>query len=105
MRSPSMLPRVALVDPELTYSSPPAVTAATGLDVVTQRHRTLRLQPRPTHRRCCSPVRSPPPLSPPCARESSAQHQDMAFASLCAPVANARGLGAVHGFAGPFGGM
>jgi alcohol dehydrogenase class IV len=33
MRSPLMLPRVAIVDPELTYSMPPDVTAATGLDV------------------------------------------------------------------------
>ena len=32
----SMLPRLALVDPELTYSLPPAVTASTGLDALTQ---------------------------------------------------------------------
>ncbi len=31
LRSPMMLPRVALVDPELTYGLPPAVTAQTGL--------------------------------------------------------------------------
>ena len=31
-----MLPRVALVDPELTYGLPPAVTASTGLDALTQ---------------------------------------------------------------------
>jgi hypothetical protein len=36
VRSPSMLPRVALVDPELTYSLPPAITAATGMDALTQ---------------------------------------------------------------------
>ena len=36
MRSPFMLPRLALVDPELTYSMPPALTAATGLDALTQ---------------------------------------------------------------------
>jgi alcohol dehydrogenase class IV len=35
LRSPLMLPRVALVDPELTYSLPPAVTASTGLDALT----------------------------------------------------------------------
>ena len=31
-----MLPRLALVDPELTVSMPPAVTASTGLDALTQ---------------------------------------------------------------------
>jgi alcohol dehydrogenase class IV len=36
LRSDSMLPRVALVDPELTVSVPPSVTAATGLDALTQ---------------------------------------------------------------------
>ncbi len=36
LRSPLMLPRVALVDPELTYGLPPAVTAFTGLDALTQ---------------------------------------------------------------------
>ena len=36
LRSPHMLPRLALVDPELTLSVPPDVTAATGLDALTQ---------------------------------------------------------------------
>ena len=36
LRSPLMLPRVAVVDPELTYGLPPAVTAYTGLDALTQ---------------------------------------------------------------------
>ncbi len=36
LRSPAMLPALALVDPELTLSCPPAVTAATGLDALTQ---------------------------------------------------------------------
>ena len=36
LRSPLMLPRVALVDPELTYALPPAITASTGLDALTQ---------------------------------------------------------------------
>jgi alcohol dehydrogenase class IV len=36
LRSPLMIPRVALVDPVLTVSCPPAVTAASGLDALTQ---------------------------------------------------------------------
>jgi alcohol dehydrogenase class IV len=36
MRGLFMLPRVAVVDPELTHSMPPAVTASTGLDALTQ---------------------------------------------------------------------
>ena len=36
LRSPLMIPRVALVDPELTLSCPAPVTAASGLDALTQ---------------------------------------------------------------------
>ncbi|MCX6896437.1 MAG: iron-containing alcohol dehydrogenase, partial [Verrucomicrobia bacterium] len=36
LRSPLMLAGVALVDPELTYDLPPALTASTGLDALTQ---------------------------------------------------------------------
>ena len=36
LRSPLMLPAAAIVDPELTYDLPPAVTAATGLDALAQ---------------------------------------------------------------------
>ena len=36
LRSPLMIPRVALVDPLLTVSCPPSVTAASGLDALTQ---------------------------------------------------------------------
>jgi alcohol dehydrogenase class IV len=36
LRSPFMIPRVALVDPLLTVSCPPSVTAASGLDALTQ---------------------------------------------------------------------
>src|SRR5437763_8406945 len=36
LRSPLMLPKLALVDPALTYDLPPAITASTGLDALTQ---------------------------------------------------------------------
>ena len=36
LRSPLLLARVAVIDPELTYDLPPAFTASTGLDALTQ---------------------------------------------------------------------
>jgi alcohol dehydrogenase class IV len=36
LRSPFLLPRLAIVDPELTLNLPRAITAATGLDALTQ---------------------------------------------------------------------
>jgi alcohol dehydrogenase class IV len=36
LRSPFLLPRLAIVDPELTYGLPPELTATSGLDALTQ---------------------------------------------------------------------
>ncbi|MFN8488646.1 MAG: iron-containing alcohol dehydrogenase [Caldilineaceae bacterium] len=110
LRSPYMLPRIALVDPTLTYDVPPAITASTGLDALTQ---------------CLEPYVSNQanPLTDALCREGmqraarslrrafvngqdAAARADMAVASLCGglALANAK-LGAVHGFAAPLGGM
>jgi alcohol dehydrogenase class IV len=110
LRSPMMLPGVALVDPELTCDLPPAMTASTGLDALTQ-----LIEPY-----VC--LRANPMIDPICiagmrrvARSfrgvmenggNKEAREDMALASLFGGMAltNA-GLGAVHGFAGPIGGM
>jgi alcohol dehydrogenase class IV len=110
MRSPFMLPRLALIDPELTYSMPPAITAATGLDAFTQLleafvsclvnpltdcfcRKGLELAARALKKVYQNGKDAP-------ARE------DMCLASLFGgfALANAK-LGAVHGFAGALGGM
>ena len=110
LRSPFMLPRIAVVDPELTYSLPPPVTASTGMDALTQ-----LIEPF-----VCN---SPTPLTDAVCREglqrvarslrracedgkNPAAREDMSLASLFGgmALANAR-LGAVHGMANPIGGM
>lgn len=110
LRSAYMLPTVAVVDPLLTLSMPPHVTASTGLDALTQ---------------CLEPYVSSQsnPLTDAIAIDGlkraarslrSAYNDggdveartDMALASLFGglALANAK-LGAVHGFAGVLGGM
>ncbi|MFT5123452.1 MAG: alcohol dehydrogenase class IV [Kiritimatiellia bacterium] len=109
MRSPSMLPNIALIDPVLTYSMPASVTASTGLDALTQ-----LIEPYLSNlanpltdgicqegiRRVARSLRAAFHSGDPDARE------DMAVAGTFGglALANAR-LGAVHGFAGPIGGM
>ena len=109
LRSPLMIPRVALVDPLLSASCPPPVTAASGLDALTQ---------------CLEPFVSvrATPLTDGLAREGLrragaglraayadggdlAARADMATCALLGgmALANAK-LGAVHGLAGVIGG-
>jgi alcohol dehydrogenase class IV len=110
LRSPWMLPRVALVDPELTWALPPALTASTGLDALTQ-----LIEPYVSHRAnpltdgfCRQGLRlAARSLVRAYEDGGNAQaREDMALASLLGglSLANA-GLGAVHGFAAPIGGM
>jgi alcohol dehydrogenase class IV len=109
LRSSLMIPRVALVDPELTVSCPPKVTAASGLDALTQ---------------CLEPFVSvrANPLTDGLAREGLRRaaaglraayadgsdlgaRADMAMCSLLGGIALANAkLGAVHGLAGVIGG-
>jgi len=110
MRSPLMLPTVALIDPLLTHAMSPSLTASTGLDALTQ-----LIEPFVS--------RKANPLTDGICREglrlvsrslaeafrnggNEQAREDMALAALFSGLALANaGLGAVHGFAGPLGGL
>ncbi|MBV9094118.1 MAG: iron-containing alcohol dehydrogenase [Streptosporangiaceae bacterium] len=110
LRSPLMIPRVALVDPQLTVSCPPQVTAASGLDALTQCLEPL-VSPRATPltdglaseglRRAAAGLRAAYADG-----EDPAARADMAVCALLGgmALANAK-LGAVHGLAGVIGGI
>jgi alcohol dehydrogenase class IV len=110
MRSPLMLPRLAVVDPELTHSMPSAVTGSTGLDAITQlmeAYVSNKANPL-TDGICLEGLRRAA-----CSLQHAYEHgsnkaarEDMSLASLFGglALANAK-LGAVHSFAGTLGGM
>jgi alcohol dehydrogenase class IV len=110
LRSKWMSPATALVDPELTLSLPPAQTVASGMDALTQ-----LIEPYVCNR--TNPItdglclqglqlvsRS---LQRVFANGNDAEARcEMALASLLSGLALANaGLGVVHGFASPLGGM
>ena len=110
IRSPLMLPRLALVDPALTHSMPPSVTASTGLDALTQLMEVyVSNKANPLTDGICREGLKRAGRSLRKAYDDGgdqAAREDMALASLFSglALANAK-LGAVHGFAGPLGGM
>jgi alcohol dehydrogenase class IV len=110
LRSPFMLPRVALIDPLLTLTAPPGITAATGLDALTQCIEPYVCnRPNPlTDALCMEGIRRAARSLARAFRngEDLEAREDMCVASLFGglALANAK-LGAVHGFAGPIGGM
>jgi alcohol dehydrogenase class IV len=110
MRSPLMLPTLAVIDPVLTHSMSPAVTASTGLDALTQLMEVyVSKKVNPLTDGICREGLLRAGRSLRIAYENGEDEQareDMAVASLFGglSLANA-GLGAVHGFAGPLGGM
>ncbi|MCP4168230.1 MAG: iron-containing alcohol dehydrogenase [Chloroflexi bacterium] len=110
LRSPLMLPTIALVDAELTYSVPPDITATTGLDALTQVIEPyVSWKANPIIDALCVQGIRRAARSLRRAYEDpndTAAREDMALASLYGGLALANaGLGAVHGFAAPFGGM
>lgn len=110
MRHPKMLPTVALVDPELTLSMPPEITASTGLDAFIQLLEAfVSIKSNPLTDGLCREGLKKAAHALPRAYvkgDDLAAREDMALASLFGGLALANaGLGAVHGFAGPLGGM
>ncbi|MBZ4415799.1 iron-containing alcohol dehydrogenase [Myxococcus sp. RHSTA-1-4] len=110
LRSPHMLPRLALVDPDLLTGAPAAVLASSGLDALSQLIEpflSARANPltdslaREGMRRSARSLRRAVQEGP----DASAR-EDLALASLFGGLCLANsGLGAVHGFAAPVGGM
>ena len=109
LRSPYLLARLAVIDPELTLSLPPAITASTGMDALTQ-----LIEPFVSNAAnpftdgvCREGLRR-------AARSLRAVYhdgtnlearEDMSLVALFSGIALANAkLGAVHGFAGVLGG-
>ncbi len=110
LRSPLMLARFAVIDPELTLDLPPEVTARTGLDALTQLIEPyVSKHANPLTDGFC--VEGLPRVSRALRRayrdgHDRAARADMSVASLLGGLALANAaLGVVHGFAGPVGGM
>ncbi|RPJ06403.1 MAG: iron-containing alcohol dehydrogenase [Spirochaetaceae bacterium] len=110
LRSQSMYPTIALVDPVLTLSLPPDVTAASGCDALSQLVEPfVSNKANPLTDALCS-------MGLACVRDSLLEcflhpddldaRENMCLASLSSGIALANAkLGAVHGIAGPLGGM
>jgi len=101
---------LAVIDPVLTHSMPPSITASTGLDALTQLVEAyVSNKANPLTDGICREGLKRAGCSLRQAYENgsnSSAREDMALASLFSglALANAK-LGAVHGFAGPLGGM
>ncbi len=109
LRDLRMLPRLAIVDPALTDHCPRAVTLASGLDAITQviePYVCTRANPL-TDALCRDAIpRGLAALQRLMAGEDPRARDEMAWVSLCGGLALANaGLGAVHGLAGPLGGL
>lgn len=110
LRSDLLFPKLAIVDPDLTRSMPPKITANTGMDAfvqVLEPYVSLKANPY-TDAVCRDAV-------PRAARwlktafetgDDMTARENMSLVSLSGGIALSNaGLGAVHGFAAPIGGM
>lgn len=105
-----MLPRLAIVDPLLTLTMPPGLTASTGLDALTQLLEAfVSRKANPLTDALCLEGLGRAAVSLPRAwrhGEDKEARDGMSLAGLLGGLALANaGLGAVHGFAAALGGM
>ncbi|HOX42092.1 MAG TPA: iron-containing alcohol dehydrogenase [Myxococcota bacterium] len=110
LRSHHLLPRLAVVDPALGLSLPPEITAASGLDALTQLLEAfVCARANPLVDALCREglARSARSLRRACqAPGDLAARTDLSLAALLSGLALANaGLGAVHGLAGVLGGL
>lgn len=110
LRHDNFVPDVALIDPELTISCPPAVTAASGMDCFSQLTEAF-LSDKSCEYTDCLAVEGLKAVNDSLKRSYSdgmdiGARSGMSFAALTSGIclANA-GLGVVHGFASSIGGM
>lgn len=108
LRSEQMLPQVVLIDPELTVTNPPHVTAHSGMDAITQLIESyVSRRAQPVTRALCVEglVRAWPHLATACRDgESQTAREAMAHAAFLSGVALANsGLGLAHGVAAALG--
>ena len=110
LRSASMLPRWAVIDPELTYQLPRSIAAYTGMDALIQcleAYLSRFANPLTDGIALEGLSRAARSIRKACSEKLDEDAKsDMCVASLCSGIALANAkLGAVHGFAGPIGGM
>jgi alcohol dehydrogenase class IV len=109
LRDARMIPDLALIDPALADGTPRAVTLASGLDAITQVIEPyLSCKATPLTDALCRPAipRGLAALARLMTAEDAGARDDMAFVALTGGMALANaGLGAVHGLAGPIGGL
>jgi len=110
LRSPAMLARLAVIDPELTAGLSRPLTASTGLDALTQLiepYVSARANAM-TDQFCIEGLRRASAALPRAWENGGDREarESMSWAALLGGLALANaGLGAVHGFAAPLGGM
>lgn len=110
LRGPFLLPSVAVIDPELVRGLPAGITAFSGMDAVTQLIEAfVCVRANPMTDALCLDGLARAARALPVAVSSPSDlgaRSDMAYAAMLSGVALSNaGLGAVHGFAGPLGGM
>ncbi|MBE6372829.1 MAG: iron-containing alcohol dehydrogenase [Lentisphaerae bacterium] len=110
LRHPSMVADLAMVDPELTVSCPPALTAASGLDAFVQAFESYT-SPKASavtqSLSCAALVKFAANLEKACQDGSDLSvRTEMAEGSMMSAMAFSQtGLGAIHGLAHPIGSL